>query len=251
MPTMSNREGVQVFNESIMNRMAIVEYKKILSALDIVTSRGASTAAGMKIFLEKIMAMLTNSDLIDPNYFGSDSSKAKRGIWNPEMCLQIACAMPTEAQELYEKILKLETKNEESLKSRRGERRWLGKEIMGVIARDALRSTIQNELEIAEKVAELENKRQNNIAKMMTENKMRRSFCMCDKRCIESYHGSCGYKTKVPEIKASKYKTNTKIENKDMHQMTNDGKNAITITIKDIMDDNGKGISITIPSSAR
>lgn len=240
-----------VFHDSIMNRIAIAEYKRILSALDIVTSRGASTAAGMKAFLDKIMEMLTNSDLIDPNYFGSESSKAKRGVWNPEVCLQIACAMPVEAQELYEKILKLETKNEETLKARRGERKWLGREIMGIIARDALRGTIQNELGIAETVAELEKKRQKNITKIMTENKMRRSFCMCDRRCIESYHGSCGYRSKESELKFDKYKTNTKTETMATDQMTNDGKNAVNIIIAELMNDPRMGISITIPSSAR
>ena len=258
MQEMSNCECEYAFDDnnqlpSMHHRVA--EYKRILSALEIVTSRETSTGAGMKKFLEKVMMMLTHQDLIDPNYFVNESSKARRAIWDPVTCLQIASAMPPEAKDLYNRILAIDVKNEQTLKAKRGESKWLRREIMGVIARDALRGTVQNELRIAEKVADLEYKRHDNFAKIITENKMRRSFCKCEKRCVESYHGSCKYNGKISADttnKCPKYDRNRTKDNESTKRESNKkGETAVAITIKEIMDNNGIGISINIPSLAR
>lgn len=197
MPTQRKANQYSVFNQGAMQETTVAEQNKILSTLEILTSSESNHAVGMIRYLNMILDMLNHPDLLDPNRFGMDSSKAKRLTWNPRMCNQISKGMPKEGHDLYVSVLRNDVENEQSISKNytgNGREKYnvkMNDEVMNALARDALRGVIESELKIAEGVANLEARRDRNIIPMMRENYKRRTLCTCKNRCIESFYGAC------------------------------------------------------------
>lgn len=171
----------------------VKEYKKVIDIIEKIATRETQNPEGMSVFLNDILRLMCHPDLIDPNRFMKNSSKGKREAWDVDICNMLVKTMPIGAQEMYSQIVKTLTREERENRNTNhtSHLRRVDHEVMCAIARDALRSVMENELEVVEVYMNENDRRQKNTRRILTECRRKRILCRCRKRCIESYFGKC------------------------------------------------------------
>ena len=181
-------------DKKLIHMAQVKEYKKLIDSMEKVAARETHNPEGMIIFLGEILGMMCDADLIDPNRFWRNQSKGKRATWDVDTCNVLAKTLPAGAQEMYSNIVRILTKEEKEnrkISNTNSKNSKVEHEVMCVIARDALRSVMENEVEVVEKYLTENAERQKSMRRILTTCRKSRNLCKCLNRCVESYFGEC------------------------------------------------------------
>ena len=212
---------VSEYDKSVLNEKAAAlatarEYKKIMDIMEKVILRETQNPEGMHAFLGYMLGLMCSPDLIDPNRFWKNTSKGKMKAWDLNTCNMLAKTLPVGAQEMYSRIVKALTKDEREnrMLNKHSRNTKVEHDVMSVIGRDALRSVMENEIEVVEKYMNEDINRQKNYRRMLTACREKRRLCRCYNRCLESYNGDC-IKTQPKCNSKKNEKTKTKQNNQN------------------------------------
>ena len=171
----------------------VKEYKRVIDIIERIATRETQHPEGMSVFLNEILKLMCHPDLLDPNRFKKNVSKGKREAWDVDICNMLIKTLPIGAQEMYSYVVKTLTREERENRSvnHTNHLRKVDHEVMCIIARDALRSVLENELEVVDKYMNENIDRTRNTRRILTTCRRKRALCKCLKRCIESYFGEC------------------------------------------------------------